>query len=154
MNSDRRTQGGRDLPTVLRDLAWTVHRLVPEVAGVPHLPTTELAVLKQILATPGITVTELSKRLGMRQSNVSAAVRGLVERGLVARSADPVDRRVIRLTPTEKSFGARQTIHTVWSGTVERAMARLGDEQVAALRSAEDALEALDRVLRESRDSL
>ncbi|MFI5717960.1 MarR family winged helix-turn-helix transcriptional regulator [Nocardia sp. NPDC051750] len=151
MNSDRHAHDGRDLPTVLRDLAWTVHRLVPEVAGVPHLPTTELAVLKQILAAPGITVTELSARLGMRQSNVSVAVRGLVDRGLVARSADPADRRVTRLAPTESSFDARETIRSVWSGTVEQAMARLDDHQVAALRSAADALEALDRVLRDER---
>lgn len=152
MNPDRRAQDGRDLPTVLRDLAWTVHRLVPEVAGVPPLPTTELAVIKQILGAPGITVTELSKRLGMRQSNVSAAVRSLVDRGLAVRSVDPADRRVARLTPTENAFGARQTIRTVWSGTVEQAMARLDDHQVDALRSAADALEALDRVLREDRD--
>ena len=152
MNCDRRARDGRDLPTVLRDLAWTVHRLVPEVAGVPPLPTTELAVLKQILAAPGITDTELSKRLGMRQSNVSAAVRSLVGRGLVARSVDPDDRRVIRLAPTENAFDARQTIHTVWSGTVQQAMTRLDEDQVDALYSAADALEALDRVLREDRD--
>ncbi|WP_280462964.1 MarR family winged helix-turn-helix transcriptional regulator [Nocardia carnea] len=152
MNSERRAQDGRDLPTVLRDLAWTVHRLVPEVAGVPPLPTTELAVLKQILAAPGITVTELSKQLGMRQSNVSAAVRSLVGRGLVARSVDPDDRRVIRLAPTENAIDARQTIHTVWSGTVQQAMTRLDDDQVDALYSAADALEALDRVLHEDRD--
>lgn len=135
------------MPTVLRDLAWTIHRLVPEVAGLDPLPTSELAVIKEVLAAPGVTVTELARQLGMRQSNVSAAVRGLVERGLVAREGSPADRRVTRLVPTERSRAAKESIDTVWSGTVRSAMAQLSDEQVEAIDAAADALRALGEVL-------
>lgn len=134
---------------MLRDLAWTVHRLVPEVTGLDPLPTSELAVVKHVLASPGVTVTELSRHLGMRHSNVSAAVRALVERGLVARERSPDDRRVSLLVPTEKSLGARESINTVWSGTVRAAMARLDPDQVASLKAASEALHALNQVLRE-----
>lgn len=137
----------RELSAVLRDLAWTIHRLVPEVAGLDPLPTTELAVIKQVLASPGMTVTELARQLGMQQSNASAAVRGLVERGLVARTSDPADRRVTKLVPTEKSQAAKESINTVWSGTVRTAMAQLSHEQVAAIEAASGALQALDEVL-------
>jgi DNA-binding MarR family transcriptional regulator len=139
--------GHGELATVLRDLAWTIHRLVPEVAGLDPLPTSELAVIKQVLAAPGITVTELARHLGMQQSNVSAAVRDLVGRDLVARESNPTDRRVSRLVPTEKSLAARESIDTVWSGTVQTAMAQLSSEQVAAIEAASDALRALDQVL-------
>ena len=142
------SDGRRELATVLRDLAWTIHRLVPEVAGLEPLPTTELAVVKQVLADPGVTVTELARRLGMRQSNVSAAVRALAGRGLVARERCTRDRRVTRLVPTEKSLGARSSIDTVWSGTVGAAMSRLAPGQVASIDAASDALRALDEVLR------
>lgn len=140
--------GQDELATVLRDLAWTIHRLVPDVAGLDPLPTTELAVIKQVQASPGITVTELARHLGMQDSNTSAAVRGLVGRGLVARERSPSDRRVSRLVPTEKSLAAKESIDTVWSGTVRTAMARLDHEHVAAAEAASGALQALDHILR------
>ena len=102
----------------------------------------------QVLADPGVTVTELARRLGMRQSNVSAAVRALAGRGLVARERCVRDRRVTRLVPTEKSLGARSSIDTVWSGTVGAAMSRLDPGQVASIDAASDALRALDEALR------
>ncbi|MDN5913897.1 MAG: MarR family transcriptional regulator [Pseudonocardia sp.] len=156
MNTDRGGLPGRqdpgtgqhELATVLRDLAWTIHRLVPGVAGLDPLPTTELAVIKQVLASPGITVTELARHLGLQHSNTSAAVRGLVGRGLVARDPSPSDRRVSRLVPTEKSLAAQESIDTVWSGTVRTAMSRLDRDQVAAVEAASGALQALDEILR------
>lgn len=141
------TDEQRRLATVLRDLAWTIHRLVPEVADLDPLPNTELAVAKQVLAAPGITVTEIAHRLGMQQSNVSTAVRALVARGLVDRERAPEDRRIIRLSPTEKSRGARESIDDRWSGTVHTAMAALTPDQVKAIENAEAALEALDEAL-------
>lgn len=149
MASDQARATDRDhLATVLRDLAWTIHRFVPEAAGVEPLPTTELAVIKQILTTPGTTVTELANHLAMQHSNVSAAVRSLLNRGLVDRETCVVDRRRSKLVPTAKSLGAQESIDTVWSGTVRTAMTRLEPEQVRAVEAAAEALEALDGVLR------
>lgn len=135
------------LATVLRDLAWTIHRLVPEVADLDPLPNTELAVVKQVLAAPGVTVTEIAHRLGMQQSNVSTAVRALVCRGLVARERAPEDRRITGLSPTEKSLAARESIDDRWSGTVRAAMTELSPDQVRAIEEAAPALQALDRAL-------
>lgn len=143
--------GTRELATVLRDLAWTIQRLVPETTGLDPLPITELVVLKHVQAAPGITVTELARQLRMQQSNTSTAVRGLVERGLVARESSPADRRVTMLVPTEKSAAASELVDTVWSGTIRTAMTGLAPEQVAALESAAGALQALDQVLRTER---
>jgi DNA-binding MarR family transcriptional regulator len=108
--------------------------------------SSELAVIKHVLAAPGVTVTELARHLGMQQSNVSTAVRGLVERGLVARESNPADRRVSRLVPTEMSLAARESIDSVWSGTVRAAMTQLSSEQIAAIEAASGALRALDQV--------
>ena len=139
--------GRTELATVLRDLAWTIQRVVPEAAGLDPLTNTELAVIKQVQASPGVTVSALARHLGMKQSNVSAAVRDLVERGLVVRESNPSDRRVHELFPTEKSLADKDSIEAVWSGAVQTAMTRLDPEQVAVIENASDALRSLDEVL-------
>lgn len=143
--------GRRELSTVLRQLAWTIHRLEPGTAGLDPLPAAELAVIKRVQERPGVTVGELAGYLGLQHSNTSAAVRALVGRGLVARTQSAADRRVTRLEPTEASLAARDLIDAAWSGTIRDAMTRLDDEQTTALDAAVDALEALDRVLRDDR---
>ncbi len=139
------------LATVLRDLAWTIQRLVPEAAGIKPLPASEIAVLKQILRSPGITVTELARLLGMQQSNVSAAVRVLVERGLVERERDPEDRRVTKPATTEKLLGEKEAIDSAWSGTIRTALAQLSEEQLTAIENASGALRELDEILQAER---
>lgn len=59
-------RGRRELATVLRDLAWTIQRLVPEAAGLDPLTNTELAVIKRVQASPGVTVSGLARDLGMK----------------------------------------------------------------------------------------
>lgn len=86
---------------MLRDLAWSIHRRLPATQGLLHLPTTELAVLKEVLDSPGTTVSDLSRTLGLRQPNTSAAVRTLVERGLVTREQSAADRRMTLVGATE-----------------------------------------------------
>ncbi|MBD7920250.1 MarR family transcriptional regulator [Cellulomonas sp. Sa3CUA2] len=137
-----------DVTGVLRDLAWTIHRRTPQVAGIEPLPTTELAVLMHVLESPGLSVGEVSRQLGLRQSNTSAALRTLGERGLVAREPDPDDRRVTRLVPTERARVEHEAIAEGWAGPIVDALAALPAEQAAALTAAVDALQALDRQLR------
>ncbi len=137
-----------DVSAVIRDLAWTVHRRSPQVAGVEPLPTTELAVLMHVLESPGVSVGEVSRHLGLRQSNTSAALRTLDERGLVAREPDAEDRRVTRLVPTERAQVEHEAIADAWAGPIAEARAALAPEHVAALDAAVGALQALDRRLR------
>lgn len=74
-------------------------------------------------------------------------MRNLAERDLLTLESSPADRRVTRLVPTERSLAAKESTNTVWSGTIQSAMGRLSDEQVAALRAASGALHALDQAL-------
>lgn len=136
-----------DMSMLLRDLAWTIHRGVPVIAGIEPVPMTELAILKHILDAPGITVGELSKSLGLRQSNASAALRTLTERGLVTREMDPDDRRVSRLFLTERAKAEQAAIGNAWVGPIRDVLAALPPEQIAAIEAAATALKALDRSL-------
>lgn len=136
------------LAVTLRELSWTVHKRTPDRAGVGPLPTTEIALLKQVVDTPGLTVGELSAALGLRQPNTSAAIRVLVQRGLVERSVGAPDRRITRIVPTELGRSEHQAISAAWVQPIEEAIARLGPAERAALEEATEAMAALTRIVR------
>ena len=138
----------REVAVLLRDLAWTIHRRIPDVTGIDPLASTELAVLKHILETPGMTVTELSRRMALKQSNTSAAVRVLTERGLVTRESSPADRRISRLVPTDEALAQDEAIEDAWAGPIRNGLAGLSDEEGRALDAAASALQSLNAVLR------
>jgi DNA-binding MarR family transcriptional regulator len=138
----------REVAVLLRDLAWTIHRRVPDVSGIDPLPSTELAVLKHILEAPGMTVTELSRRMALKQSNTSAAVRVLTERGLVTRESSPSDRRISRLVPTPEALAKDEAIEDAWAGPIRSGLAGLSAEEADALGAAASALQALNTLLR------
>lgn len=95
----------RDVASQLHGLSWAVHRLLPSLGSdlVP-VPASELAVLQRIVAEPGVTVSELTIQLDLRQSNTSALVRTLLERGLVHRASSPTDGRVALRHPAGQAL--------------------------------------------------
>ena len=143
-------QQRRELADVLRELGWTVHRRAPERAGVGPIPTTEVALLKQVIDAPGSTVGELAQALGLRQPNVSAAIGVLASRGLVVKETSPTDRRVTLVTATPRGEAEHQAIAEGWSQPLKDALAALPQENRKALADAADALQALHDLLRTS----
>lgn len=134
----------------LRELAWTIHRHAPERAGVGPIPTTEIAVLKVVVDAPGSTVGDIVTALGLRQPNVSAALRVLGQRGLVEREKDAADGRISRVRPTSLGLEEHRAISDAWAHPVEQAIAALDDEQRRAIAAAGGALRALDTALRQA----
>ncbi|MCC3278509.1 MarR family transcriptional regulator [Arthrobacter sp. zg-Y40] len=147
MSIDGVPEAQRSVADLLRDLAWNIHRRAPEITGIDPLPATELALLKHVLDAPGLTVTEVARLMGLKQSNASAAVRTLTERGLLTRSSSPTDRRVSHLVPTEEARAQNEAIAAAWSGPVRAAIEQLDGKQKAALEAASESLGALNRLL-------
>ena len=139
------------LSMTLRELAWVIHRTAPERAGVGPIPTTEIALLKQVLDVPGSTVSELSRSLGIRQSNTSAAISGMERRGFVTRVKNRDDRRVTRIMPTPEGAAEHEAIAEAWKSPVLDALGRLDTEQRDRLLGALPALGALFDLLRPGR---
>jgi DNA-binding MarR family transcriptional regulator len=131
----------------LRELAWTVHHRAPERAGSP-IPTTELLLLRQVIETPGATVSELAQELGLQQTNTSAALRVLERRGYITRGQSSSDRRVVRILATPVGEREERDIAAAWSGALEPALRELSDEHRSALIAAVDALHAINHNLR------
>ncbi|UUT34767.1 MarR family winged helix-turn-helix transcriptional regulator [Microbacterium elymi] len=139
---------GRQLPVILRELAWTIHKRAPDRAGVGPLPTTEVALLKQIVDAPGCTVSQLATALGLHQPNASGALRVLVHRGLVERAPDPADRRTIRVIPTALGLTEHEAIAAGWAADVADAIAELDSAHRDALEAASDAMVQLTLIVR------
>jgi len=80
----------------------------------------------------GLRVSEVAKRLGVTLPTVTAVMDKLVERGLVRRDEDPIDRRqhVCRLTPAGKAL--LQRLMACRRAFTQALMERLDDEELAA----------------------
>jgi len=150
MADDTRETPRAELAATLRELAWTIHRHAPERAGVGPIPTTEVALLKQVIDNPGSTVGDLARELGLRQPNVSAALRSLIQRGFVDRQQQATDRRIAHIVATATGIAEHEAISTAWATPVEAAIAELDPGDIAALDAATPAIEAVLRRMREA----
>ncbi|MGE2834378.1 MarR family winged helix-turn-helix transcriptional regulator [Mycobacterium sp. SMC-4] len=138
-----RAEDLRALALVIHDLSWRIARFGPAQVGVTPLPASELAVLRTVMDQPGRSVSEVAQSLAMQQSNASAAVRSLVERGLVDKRPDANDRRISLLEPTPRALSERSQIEDAIAATVSAALETLSADHAAALREAVPAMQAL-----------
>ena len=139
--SDAATQ---DLAVVLLDLAW----LAPRTIGAERdtetlLPGTELEVMRLLVRRPALSVNQVAQALRMQATNVSTAVRSLIERGLIERRRDEHDGRVARLHPTSRALANREDHEAVWGQVLDGVLAGLTPADAKRLLAAAPALRAL-----------
>jgi DNA-binding MarR family transcriptional regulator len=135
----------RELAVALHDLAWLLPRTLdpqPE-AGPDVLPGSELEVMRLLVRRPGLSVGEAARELGLRPSNASAAIRGLLARGLLERRADERDSRVTRLAPTAKAQAIRRQREAAWGKLLRAQLKGLPADHVSQLLAAVEPLRAL-----------
>lgn len=90
----------------------------------------ERLVIHYIDGHPGTSLSEVAEHLTLQTSNASAAVRRLVDLGLVARTHDPQDGRRLLLSPTRKAHANLARVHAEWGRAM--AGADVADDDVAA----------------------
>ena len=75
------------------------------------LPVGALIVMRDVLASPGSSITDITTRTGLPQSYVSESVNKLRVKGLAEITADPADRRrtLVRLTAAHLEHVARHS---------------------------------------------
>ena len=69
----------------------------------------------EIGSADGMSVKELSARLGLDKSTLSRTVESLVEDGLAERTTSPEDRRVIVIRLTAKGRASADRINATWN---------------------------------------
>ncbi|ROT26576.1 MarR family winged helix-turn-helix transcriptional regulator [Micromonospora sp. HM5-17] len=92
------------LGTALADLYRVLRRSTTRRLGRPPLPDAQVEVLRLVERCPGISVKEAAERLGSAANTVSTLVGDLADAGLLERSRDPRNRRMVRLRLTPAAY--------------------------------------------------
>jgi DNA-binding MarR family transcriptional regulator len=134
-----------DLIVLGRQLArlgeWAMRDDDPDDDGVAALgatlPVGALIVMRDVLASPGSSITDITTRTGLPQSYVSESVNKLRIRGIAEITADAADRRrtLVRLTAAHLDQVARHSARNA-DNVLRSALGDVDDahaEQVIAL---------------------
>jgi DNA-binding MarR family transcriptional regulator len=142
-----------ELENVLAGLNRLIRRRLRAGLQLPRLRGAEVELLRLVRGHPGLRVSEAAKELGLAGNSVSTLVKGLVELGMLERSADPSDGRatLLRITPAaEKRLQEWQDRRSV---LVRAHIERLSPADRAALDAALPALRALSASLHEEAEN-
>jgi DNA-binding MarR family transcriptional regulator len=137
-----------ELAELIGRLRRSLRRRVRESgAFVPALQEAQVELLRLLSRSPGLRVQQAAVALQLRPNTVSTLTTGLVRQGLVTRSVDPEDGRVVRLalTPAAHARMARWRDHR--HAVLGEALAHLDGADRASIAAALDALTRLVTLL-------
>ncbi len=101
-------------------------------------------ILEALWTRGALSQSELAEHAGVRRATMTVALRPLEKTGLIERTCDPDDRRIMRVVATEKSLTLRPKVYAAWE--------KLNREMISRLDS--DERRTFERVLRKVRNSL
>jgi DNA-binding MarR family transcriptional regulator len=109
----------------------------------PHLTTAQIELLRLVDKRPGLTVASAAAELHLAPNTVSTLVGQLSRIGLLDRSYDDSDRRVVHLDVTEASKSRLSAWRRRRLNAVAKAVNTLDPDDRDRLAQAMDALEQL-----------
>lgn len=118
-----------DLADVLLSVARSIH--APLVGDIVPLTATETTVMRYIDRNPGTTASAAAAATRLQRSNLSTAVRGLEQKGLVERSHDERDARSVHLHPTALAAANLRRLRAAWAGIIGGALGEGADVEAA-----------------------
>ena len=131
-----------ELGDLLMRVARTQRRRWREALAPWDLSPHQARALRVVCVRDGVRLSELAEALRIAPRSATEVADGLQERGLVERTADPDDRRAVRLTPTESGRRVQREVDDARAAASQELFARL---------SAADRAE-LERILRQLTD--
>jgi DNA-binding MarR family transcriptional regulator len=108
------------------------------------IPLSHVQVLSMLADSGSMSVSEISKRLGIAKPNITPLVDRLIEIGLVERKRDTVDRRVVNVEILDEGRKKLAAIHETIAEQVSEWSVGVAESDYAALA---DALQTITRVL-------
>jgi DNA-binding MarR family transcriptional regulator len=85
------------------------------------LTPSEGTVMRYLFPHPGALPSHVASATGLQRSNLSAVLRGLEEKGLIERVADPEDGRWVRIHPTPKATRNYEIVRGEWGAATAAA---------------------------------
>lgn len=138
-----------DLAGATLDLARELQLRHSEDGDVVEMTPTERTVMRLLDETPGLPPSRIGEILGIKRSNVSAALRELQRKGLVTREADPADARSVRVAPTPLAARNLERLREIWARALREVVPPEAD--VAGVRSALETATSRLAALRQQR---
>lgn len=115
----------------LVDRMRTLYRELERVTAAPISMHRALAIIS---ARPGISPAALATALGMGRPAVSHLLKAMVERGWIERRRQASDQRSVQLTVRPAGRKAVDATTGRAAGTLQRAVRKLSDAELASLR--------------------
>ncbi len=132
------------LDTVVFRVNRAIRQALNKAEGDARLTITQLYCLRAIAAKAGpAKTTHLARQLQVTAPTMTRTVDTLVERGLVARQADPADRRTIGLMLTEPGRGLMRRYQAEIDERLQGLIAHLSPAQKKRLLAAAADLAAI-----------
>lgn len=123
-------QISKDIAAVSRYLRRKRHRYM-EPLGLKSL---HARLLLDILEQPGISQDGLAQKAGFDKSNIARQVALLEEAGYILRRPSATDKRVLELTPTEKTLALQPQLLSAMEQWEQRLVAGLTEEEKQQLK--------------------
>ena len=101
-------------------------------------------ILEALWTRGALSQSELAEHAGVRRATMTVALRPLEKAGLVERTCDPDDRRIMRVFATEKSLVLRPKVYAAWE--------KLNREMISNLDI--DERRVFERALRKVRNTM
>ncbi|GHU70816.1 MarR family transcriptional regulator [Clostridia bacterium] len=108
------------------------------------IPLSHVQVLSMLSETGSMSVSEISRRLGIAKPNITPLVDRLIEVGLVDRQRDTVDRRVVNVVIMPEGEEKLKAIHNTIVEQVHEWSENVSEQDFQDLS---DALTTITRVL-------
>lgn len=104
---------------------------VKEALSSFHLTPAQFGLLRRIAEDEVVSLTELSRRLGCTNANMTRLVDKMVRAGLLEKVDHPSDRRVAPVRLTSQGVLVRDRAAVVYSEAVSQLVGQLGEEERA-----------------------
>jgi DNA-binding MarR family transcriptional regulator len=126
---------GDELVGLVQGLGRALVQTTRSAGGLPALPESQIAVLRRLSHSAGLTPAQLAADLHLARPTISNVVRDLTADGLVERRPAPTDGRSVVLVPTERAEAMLNAFRQGRSEVMAAALAGLtaeDREQLAA----------------------
>lgn len=127
---------------ILRQSVYLVRSM--EVEG--ELSVAQVSILNMVVAGP-LRVGRIAENAGIRVPSATEQIIKLESAGLVQRTADPSDARVVLVTLTDTGRGRLKAANARRSATMARALEALDAAEIQAVAAAIPALSKLNAAL-------
>jgi DNA-binding MarR family transcriptional regulator len=143
------TEKERELAEHLRVALGRLNRSLRLTHVGNELSSSHREVLMAIARAGSLRLSELAREEGLNPTMLSRIVGKLEAAGMVTRTADPSDARVVHLSATPAGVALRETIRGERTDALLYALRSLSKEEKQALSTATPALEAIVATLRD-----